>query len=184
LFPREKIRAVAIASRDARRFAGFRRMRRLGLPKCEAESMAVHWQRLQRTSAQEWSVASLTSRSMPARCRDRRSVSRRCVQRSRRERGGEVGELVITQPMPSMPLFFWVTTTVRGTGRRISTCIRASGGMATSSGSTSAVAASCWGVPTRRSIVRRANRNGRNLPGARERREHRKCADRQSRSPG
>jgi acetoacetyl-CoA synthetase len=67
---------------------------------------------------------------------------------------GQVGELVITRPMPSMPLFFWgdcssgARRTAPGTGPATSRPFPASGGTATSSRSTSAAAASCAGGPT------------------------------------
>ena len=46
---------------------------------------------------------------------------------------GEVGELVLTQPMPSMPVGFWNDPTASGTGPATSPTTRASGGTATGS---------------------------------------------------
>ena len=57
----------------------------------------------------------------------------------------QVGELVITEPMPSMPLFFWNDPRASATARRISTCIRGSGGTATGSRSPPAGTAVIYG---------------------------------------
>ena len=51
---------------------------------------------------------------------------------------GEVGELVITEPMPSMPVFFWGDADGSRYARATSTCSRASGATATGSSSPSA----------------------------------------------
>src|SRR5205823_9076232 len=57
---------------------------------------------------------------------------------------GKVGELVITEPLPSMPVRFWATRTAPATARPISSIFRACGGTATFSRSTSGAAASSW----------------------------------------
>ena len=44
---------------------------------------------------------------------------------------GEVGELVITEPLPSMPLYFWTTPKANATRRATLACIPAYGAMAT-----------------------------------------------------
>ena len=51
---------------------------------------------------------------------------------------GEVGELVVTEPMPTMPLYFWNDPGGAGTTRATSRSIPASGGTATGSASPSA----------------------------------------------
>ena len=77
----------------------------------------------------------------PCRCGWGRSPAGRWERGSRRSRRtgesliDEVGELVITAPMPSMPVFFWVTTTGPGCTTRTSPTTRGSGGTATGSGS-------------------------------------------------
>ena len=61
-----------------------------------------------RTSAPPSSAASPPSRSTPASCRAARSGRRsRPGTRTASAVVDEVGELVITEPMPSMPIFFW-----------------------------------------------------------------------------
>ena len=62
----------------------------------------------------------------------------------------DVGEMVITEPMPSMPLGFWNDPTTGATAKRISSSIRASGGRAISSASMRAAAASSSGGRMRR----------------------------------
>ena len=67
---------------------------------------------------------------------------------------GQVGELVITQPMPSMPVGFYGTMrTEPGTGRATSTCTPGSGGTATGSRSCRTAAASSTAAPTPRSTA-------------------------------
>ena len=51
---------------------------------------------------------------------------------------GEIGELVITEPMPSMPLYFWNDPDGGATASPTSTCIRACGATGTGSRSPSA----------------------------------------------
>ncbi len=64
---------------------------------------------------------------------------------------GELGELVITAPMPSMPVGFWGDDGPgSATGRRTSTCTRAYGGTVTGSPSPSGAAASSPGARTPR----------------------------------
>ncbi|MFC7644882.1 hypothetical protein ACFQX6_32515 [Streptosporangium lutulentum] len=48
---------------------------------------------------------------------------------------GEVGELVVTQPMPSMPVMFWNDPAARATGRATTPTTPACGGTATGSSS-------------------------------------------------
>ena len=52
-----------------------------------------------------------------------------------------VGELVITRPMPSMPVYFWNDDGAAGTTRATSACSLACGGTATGSRSRGAVRA-------------------------------------------
>ena len=62
----------------------------------------------------------------------------------------EVGEMVITEPMPSMPVGSGATPRTRATASPTSPTSPGSGGRATSSASTSAAAASCSAGPTPR----------------------------------
>ncbi len=75
--------------------------------------------------------------------RRRRGVGRRWPGRSI----DEVGELVITEPMPSMPIFFWGDDGRRrsATARATSRCTRASGATATGSRSPTAATAIIYG---------------------------------------
>ena len=66
---------------------------------------------------------------------------------------GEVGELVITEPMPSMPVFFWGDEDGSRLRRATSTCTRASGATATGSRSPSAARRSSTAAPTRPSTA-------------------------------
>ena len=66
---------------------------------------------------------------------------------------GEVGELVITEPMPSMPLFFWGDETGSVTASRTSRCTRGPGATATGSRSPIAAPRSSTGAPTRPSTA-------------------------------
>ena len=67
----------------------------------------------------------------------------------------EVGELVITEPMPSMPLFLWGDEDRRSAcARATSRCTRASGATATGSASPRAAAPSSTAARTRRSTAR------------------------------
>ena len=65
----------------------------------------------------------------------------------------EVGELVITSPMPSMPLCFWGDEDGASSTRPTSTCTRASGATATGSGSRRAGPPSSTAARTRRSTA-------------------------------
>ena len=62
----------------------------------------------------------------------------------------QVGELVLTEPMPSMPVGFWGDSDGSRYRESYFDTGRASGGTATSSASTPAAAASCWAAPTPR----------------------------------
>ena len=66
---------------------------------------------------------------------------------------GEVGELVITEPMPSMPVFFWDDQDGARCARPTSRCTPASGATATGSRSPTAAPRSSTAAPTRRSTA-------------------------------
>ena len=61
---------------------------------------------------------------------------------------GQAGELVLTQPMPSMPVFFLNVPDAAATARRISTSIRGCGVTATGSPSPNTVRLWCTAVRT------------------------------------
>ncbi len=65
----------------------------------------------------------------------------------------EVGELVITEPMPSMPIYFWETRTAAAIARATSRCSPGSGATATGSKSPRAAPRSSTGARTRRSTA-------------------------------
>ena len=107
---RESYDLSALRRRHAGRLAGVGRVRRLVLPQRQARPVAA-------PAAAAPTSAPGSSAACP-RCRCTRARSRRrtwaCAAYAFNERGeavvGEVGEIVITQPMPSMPVGFWGDT--------------------------------------------------------------------------
>ena len=111
IVPRSDHRPVRAADGDAGRLAGDRRMQGMVLPQRESGPVAGHRQRRHRCAARASSAGCRRCRCMPARSRRRHlGVAAYAFNERGEQVIDEVGELVITEPMPSMPVGFWDDT--------------------------------------------------------------------------